>query len=204
MRCHKNVCTLVSETLPYTAEAILTSKTPTGHQLVIRLNTIEQERVQISICSDNPQESSNYLSEYNERAKSLLEKIVSIDETERKRVIEAVRVEMKLDTALDMVLSKFSASQIYATIGIIRETLIRVLQVFDPIHIETAEYMEKLNNLAPDTPLDEENSKMLSIRILDWKKRLSKIIDEMPLQKSEDQTKPEATNATGESSASSN
>jgi hypothetical protein len=183
MRCHKNVCTLVSETLPYTAEAILTSKTPTGHQLVIRLNTIEQERVQISICSDNPQESSNYLSEYSGRAKSLLEKVVSIDETERKRVIEAVKVEMKLDTALDMVLSKLSAGQIYAMIGIIRETLIKVLQVFDPIHIETGEYMEKLNNLSPDSSLDEENSKLLSIKILDWKRRLSKIIDEMPLQK---------------------
>jgi hypothetical protein len=193
VKCNKNVCTLVSETLPYSAEAILTSRTPMGHQLVIRLSTVEQDRVQISVCSENPEESSTYLSEYSGRAKGLLEKVVSMDETERKRVFDAVRVEMKLDTALGMVLSKSLVGEIYATIGIIRETLIKVLQVFDPMHIETGESMEVLHNLPPDASLDEENSKLLSIRILDWKRRLSKIIDEMPLQKSEVQAKPETT-----------
>ena len=53
--------------------------------------------------------------------------------------------------------------------------------------------MEVLHKLAPDAKLDEENSKLLSIKILDWKRRLSKIIDEMPLQKAEVQPKPEDT-----------
>jgi len=92
-----------------------------------------------------------------------------------------------------MVLSKLSAGEIYATIGIIRETLIKVLQVFDPMHIETAESMETLHNLPLDSSLDDENSKSLSIRLLDWKRRLSKIIDEMPLQKNEVQSKPVTT-----------
>jgi hypothetical protein len=193
VRCHKNVCTLVDESLPYSAEAILTSKTPTGHQLVIRLNTTEEKKVQIIVCSDDPQESSNYLSECNGRVKGLLEKLGNMDETEKKRVFDAVRVEMKLDTALSMVLSKLTVGEIYPVIGIVRETLIKALQGFDPIHIETGESMEILHKLAPDAKLDEENSKLLSIKILDWKRRLSKIIDEMPLQKAEVQPEPEVT-----------
>lgn len=193
VKCYKNVCSLASESSPYFAEAILASKTLTGHQLAIRLDITQQERVQISVCSDDPQESSNYFSEYNVRIKGLLEKIGNLDETERRRVIEAMRLEMRLDTALGMVLSKLPVGDIYPTLGIIRETLIRVLRAFDSMHIETGESMETLHNLAPDNPLDEENSKLLSIKILDWKRRLSKIIDEMPLQQNEAQPMPEAT-----------
>jgi hypothetical protein len=53
--------------------------------------------------------------------------------------------------------------------------------------------MEVLHNHAPDTPLDEESSRLLSIKILDWKRKLSKVIDEMPLQQIEVQPEPETT-----------
>jgi hypothetical protein len=98
---------------------------------------------------------------------------------------------MKLDSALSKILSKAPVGDIYPTIGIIRETLIRVLEGFDPMHIETGDSMETLHKHAPDTPLDDENSKLLCMKILDWKRRLSKIIDEMPLQQDEAQPKPE-------------
>jgi hypothetical protein len=182
----------MGESTPYSAEAILASKTSTGHQLLIRLSTTQQGKVEISVCSDDPQESSSSLSEYNSRIKGLLERIEKLDEIERKRVVEAIKVEMKLDAVLDMILSKLPVSEIYPTMGIIREALIRVLKAFDPIHMETGESMEALHKSTPDTPLDDENSKLLSIKVLDWKRRLSRIIDEMPLQQSQEvQPKPE-------------
>ncbi len=190
-RCIKNVGTLIGESSSYVAEAILSSRTSSGHQLLVRLVATQEGKVEISVCSDSPQKSLGALAEYDERIKRFLERIGKLDEKERRRVIEATKVEMKLDSALGKILSKAPVGDIYPTIGIIRETLIKVLEGFDPMHIETAESMEALHKHAPDAPLDDENSRLLCIKILDWKRRLSNIIDEMPLQQNDAQPKPE-------------
>jgi hypothetical protein len=190
-RCIKNVGTLMGESSSYVAEAILSSKTSSGHQLLVRLVATQEGKVEISVCSGSPEGSPNPLVEYAERIRRSLERIGKLDEKERRRVVEAIKVEMKLDSALGKILSKAPVGDIYPTIGIIRETLIRVLEGFDPMHIETGASMETLHKHALDTPLDDEDSKLLCIKILDWKRRLSKIIDEMPLQQNEVQPKPE-------------
>nr|MDO8100373.1 hypothetical protein [Candidatus Njordarchaeota archaeon] len=179
-RCHRNVGR-TGGLSSYVGEAITSSRTSTGHQLVARSSSTPDGKIQITVCSDAPEESSGHLAEYIERIKTLTERIAKMGEEERKRVIKVILVEMKLDAAMNKILSKTSASEIYATVGIIRETLIETLTGFDPIHIETSGVMEALHSHPPDIPLDHEESVSFSMKILNWRKRLSKIVEgELP------------------------
>jgi hypothetical protein len=111
----------------------------------------------------------------------LVGRISRIDETSRTRIVRTIEVEMKLDTALHKILTRAPVGEIYPHIGIIREVLIKTLEGFDPIHIETGDVMASLCALPQDSQLDPEKSRSISMKILDWKMRLSRKIDEAPL-----------------------
>nr|MDO8132873.1 hypothetical protein [Candidatus Njordarchaeum guaymaensis] len=178
-RCHRNVGR-IEELSFYVGEAIASSRTSSGHQLVVRSLSTPDGKIEITVCSDDPEESSRRLAEFKERIKTLTERIIKMGEEERKRIIALIIVEMKLDAAINKILLKIPAGEIYPTIGIIRETLIKTLAGFDPIHIETSEIMEALHDHSPNIPLDRGKSVSFSMKILDWRKRLSRIVEGEP------------------------
>jgi hypothetical protein len=180
-RCYKNVGTIAIEPPSYSAEAILSTRSSSGHHLAVRLLAAPQRKLDITVCSESPEESSSSLASYEKRYKELLERIGGIDEKNRGKVVKTIEVEMKLDAALHKILGKAPVGEIYPPIGIVREVLIKILEGFDPIHIETGEVMASLCDLPQDTPLDAEKSRSIGMKILGWKMRLSRKIDEVPL-----------------------
>jgi hypothetical protein len=180
-RCQKNVITILVEPRSYSAEAILSTKSPTGHQLAVRLIAAPEKRLEIIVCSDNLEESSNSVTDYEKRYKELLERVGKLDEESRNRIVKTIEVEMKLDAALDKILRNAPVSEVYPPIGIVREALIKTIEGFDPIHIETGAVMENLCGLSQETPLDPQKSRSIGMKILDWKMRLSRKINEEPM-----------------------
>lgn len=179
-RCYRSIGTAMGESSSYAAEAILSTKSSSGHQLAVKLLAAPEGRLEITVCSDNPEESSDGLTNFERRYKELIERIKKFDEESRSKVVKTIEVEMKLDAALHKILAKAPVGDIYLPIGIVREVLIKTLEGFDPIHIETGDVMASLYNLPQDAPLVPEKSQSISIKILDWKRRLSKRIDEAP------------------------
>jgi hypothetical protein len=175
-RCHKNLGR-IGDSSSFLGEAITSTRTSSGHQVAVRLSSTPDGKIEITVCSDDPEESSRHLTEYKERIKTLAERIMKTDEIDKKRIVLLILVEMKLDAAIDKILSKKPASEIYPIVGIIREALIKILAGFDPIHIETSEVMEALHGFSHDTPLDREKSVSFCVKILDWRRRLSRIVD---------------------------
>ena len=180
-RCYRNVGTIVIEPPSYSAEAILLTRSSSGHQLVVKLSAGPERKLEITVCSDNLEESSGGASNYERRYKEFLERIGKIDENKRGKIVKTIEVEMRLDTALHKILGNAPVGEIYPPIGIVREVLIKTLEGFDPIHIDTGDVMASLCGLPQDTPLDPEKSKSISMKILEWKMRLSRKIDEAPL-----------------------
>jgi hypothetical protein len=161
-------------------EAIISSKTASDRQLLVKLFTTSSGGIELMVCSDEPEEPQHQLAEYKERIKTLTEKVKKMDETEKGKLFEIIKVEMKLDKAIDSILSKTLVGIIYPTIGIIRETLIRTLEGFDPIHIETGEVMEMLHTHPQGIPLDNDRSRVVAVKALDWRRRISRIVDGTP------------------------
>jgi hypothetical protein len=167
----------MGELSSYVGEAITSSRTSSGHQLAVRSSSTPDGKIEMTVCSDDPEESSRRITEYKERIEKLIEKVMKTGEEERKRIILLILVEMKLDASIDKILSKRPAGEIYPIVGIVRETLIKTLAGFDPIHIETSGVLEDLHSYPPDSPLDREKSVSFSVKFLDWRKRLSRIVE---------------------------
>ncbi|WXG45300.1 MAG: hypothetical protein WED05_01005 [Candidatus Atabeyarchaeum deiterrae] len=179
-RCYENVGTVTGDRSSFVGEAIISSKTASDRQLLVKLFTTSSGGIELMVCSDEPEEPQHQLAEYKERIKTLTEKVKKMDETEKGRLFEIIKVEMKLDKAIDSILSKTLVGIIYPTIGIIRETLIRTLEGFDPIHIETCEVMEMLHTHPQGIPLDNDRSRVVAVKALDWRRRISRIVDGTP------------------------
>jgi hypothetical protein len=179
-RCHKNV-NKTGELSSYCGETIASTRTSSGHQLAVRSSSTSDGKIEITVCSDDPEESSRHLAECREKIKTLVERIAKMGEEERKKMFSLIAVEMKLDTAIDKILSKLPAGEIYPTVGLIRETLIKTIDGFDPIHIRTSEVMEALHGHPQGAPLDREKSVAFSMKMLDWRKMLSRIVEGVSL-----------------------
>ncbi|WXG42663.1 MAG: hypothetical protein WED04_00915 [Promethearchaeati archaeon SRVP18_Atabeyarchaeia-1] len=177
-RCYKNIGTMGGESSSFSAEAVLSTKSSSGHQLAVKLLLAPDGKLEITVCSDSPEESSDALTNYEKRYKELVGRIGKFDEKNRTKVIKTIEVEMKLDAALGKLLVKAPVGDIYPFIGIVRETLIKTLEGFDPIHIETGDVMASLYDHSQETPLDPDQSRSVSMKVLDWKRRLSRTIDE--------------------------
>jgi hypothetical protein len=175
-RCHKNSGRM-EDSSSFLGETITSTRTSSGHQLAVRFSSTPDGKIEMTVCSDDPEELSRRMVEYKERIRTLSEQIMKMDEEGRKRIVLLILVEMKVDAAIDKILSKRPAGEIYPAVGIIRETLIKTLAGFDPIHIETGEMMEALHGYSPDTSLDREKSVSFGVKLLDWRRRLSRIVD---------------------------
>jgi hypothetical protein len=178
-RCHKNVRGVVEEATSYSAEAIFSTKSSSAHQLSVRIAVTIEGKLEITVCSNNAEESSICLGDYERKYGCLVQRSRELDEKNRIKLIKMVEVEMKLDAALNKILEKALASNIYRPLAAAREALISTLESHDPIHIETGKVIADLYSHKQDAPLDSEEAQVMSIKILDWKKRLSKTIDEL-------------------------